>query len=66
MNTQEYLENLLEGSGHLNTFPLKTNEKSPNYGGYIKLDNKVYRLSAWEKNVKGKKSFSLKAIEFNL
>lgn len=29
MNTKKYLEELLEGSGHLNQFPMKTTDKSP-------------------------------------
>ena len=63
MNTKKYLEELLEGSGHLNPFRMKTNDKSPDYGGYIKIDDKIYRVSAWVKNKGGKKSISLKAVE---
>ncbi len=63
MNTKKYLQELLEGAGHLNQFPMKTTDKSPDYGGYIKIDNKIYRLSAWVKTKGGKKSLSLKAIE---
>ena len=62
MNTKKYLEELLEGSGHLNTFPMKTTDKSPDYGGYIKIEDKIYRLSAWVKTKGGKKSLSLKAV----
>ena len=63
MKTKKYLEELLEGSGHLNQFPMKTTDKSPDYGGYIKIEDKIYRLSAWVKTKGGKKSLSLKAIE---
>jgi hypothetical protein len=42
---------------------MKTTVKSPDYGGYIKIDDKIYRLSAWVKTKGGKKSLSLKAIE---
>ncbi len=64
MNTKKYLEELNEGSGHLNAFPMKTTDKSPDYGGYIKIEDKIYRLSAWVKTTKGgKKSLSLKAVE---
>lgn len=63
MNTKKYLEELLEGSGHLNAFPMKTTDKSPDYGGYIKIEDKIYRLSAWVKTKGGKKSLSLKAVE---
>ena len=63
MNTKKYLEGLLEGSGHLNPFPMKTTDKSPDYGGYIKIEDKIYRLSAWIKTKGGKKSLSLKAVE---
>ena len=62
MNTKKYLEELLEGSGHLNQFPMKTTDKSPDYGGYIKIEDKIYRLSAWVKTKGGKKSLSLKAV----
>ena len=62
MNTKKYLEELLEGSGHLNLFPMKTTDKSPDYGGYIKIEDKIYRLSAWVKTKGGKKSLSLKAV----
>ncbi len=65
MNTKKYLEELLEGSGHLNQFPMKTTDKSPDYGGYIKIEDKIYRLSAWVKTKGGKKSLSLKAVETN-
>ena len=62
MNTKKYLEELLECSGHLNPFPMKTTDKSPDYGGYIKIEDKIYRLSAWVKTKGGKKSLSLKAV----
>jgi hypothetical protein len=65
MNTKKYLEELLEGSGHLNKFPMKTTDKSPDYGGYIKIEDKIYRLSAWVKTKGGKKSLSLRAVEAN-
>ena len=63
MNTKKYLEELSEGSGHLNPFPMKTTDKSPDYGGYIKIEDKIYRLSAWVKTKGGKKFLSLKAVE---
>jgi hypothetical protein len=63
MDKKKYLEELLEGAGHLNQFPMKTTDKSPDYGGYIKIEDKIYRLSAWVKTKGGKKSLSLKAIE---
>ena len=63
MDTKKYLRGLLEGAGHLNKFPMKTTDKSPDYGGYIKINDKIYRLSAWIKTKGGKKSLSLKAVE---
>jgi hypothetical protein len=63
MNTKNYLEELLEGAGHLNQFPMKTTDKSPDFGGYIKIEDKIYRISAWVKTKRGKKSLSLKAVE---
>ena len=55
MDKKKYLEELLEGAGHLNQFPMKTTDKSPDYGGYIKIEDKIYRLSAWVKTKRGKK-----------
>lgn len=52
MNTKKYLNALLDGAGHLNKFPVKTTENGPDYGGYIKIGNKTYRLSAWVVNAK--------------
>ena len=65
MDKKKYLEELLEGAGHLNQFPMKTTDKSPDYGGYIKIEDKIYRLSAWVKTKGGKKSLSLKAVQAN-
>jgi hypothetical protein len=62
MKTKKYLEELWEGSGHLNQLPMKTTDKSPDYGGYIKIDDKIYRLSAWVKTKNGKKHLSLNAV----
>jgi len=63
MKQDKYLKTLLEGSGHLNQFPSKINEKGPDYGGYLKIDGKFYRISAWVKEKKGKKFLSIRAIE---
>ena len=41
MDKKKYLEELLEGAGHLNQFPMKTTDKSPDYGGYIKIEDKI-------------------------
>jgi hypothetical protein len=66
MKTDKYLQELEELNGHLNPFPMKTNDKSPDYGGYLKINNKVYRISAWvKKNKEGKKILSLKAMKCN-
>jgi hypothetical protein len=66
MTTKSYLESLLDMSGHLNQFPNKSNDIAPDYGGYIKIDDKIYRLSAWIKSKNGKKSLSIKAIEADI
>lgn len=63
MNTQKYLESLLESSGHLNKYPKKFSDKHPDYGGYIKINDKIYRLSAWVKEKNGIKNLSIKATE---
>ena len=66
MTTKKYLETLFEGSGHLNPYPTKINDNSPDYGGYIKIENKIYRISAWVKSKGGKKSLSLKASDVDI
>ena len=67
MNTKKYLQELLDGSGHLNPNVNKLHEKSPDYGGYIKIGKKIYRLSAWVKETKtGKKNVAIKAVEADL
>lgn len=63
--TEEYLEDLTDGTGHLNPLPGKLNDKSPDYSGYIKIDNKVYKLSGWVKLSGGKKKMSIKAVSAN-
>jgi uncharacterized protein (DUF736 family) len=64
MNTEKYLNLLLDGSGHLNPNPNKKNDKHPDYGGYIKIENKPYRISAWVKIRKnGKKFLSLNLVD---
>jgi len=66
MDQTKYLKTLLEGSGHLNPYSMKTSDKSPDCAGYLKLGGKIYRISAWEKVTStGKKTISLKAIEAN-
>jgi uncharacterized protein (DUF736 family) len=65
-NQTQYLKLLLEKSGHLNPYAEKTSEKAPDFGGYIKIDGKIYRLACWIKETKtGKKTLSLKASEAN-
>jgi len=66
MEQSKYLKTLLEGSGHLNSYSMKTSDKSPDCAGYLKLGGKIYRISAWEKVTStGKKTISLKAFEAN-
>lgn len=51
-----------EGSGSLfKNDKAKDNPKAPGYRGDIMIDGKVYRLSAWLKEGKNGKFFSLKA-----
>jgi hypothetical protein len=63
MKTNKYLKSLLEGSGHLNPFPVKTTESSPDYGGYLKIQGQNYRIVAWVKESNGRKTLSIKANE---
>ena len=63
MKTEKYLKTLNDGSGHLNPFPVKTKEKSPDYGGYLKLNGQHYKIVAWVKENNDRKTLSLKAIE---
>ena len=60
MTQKNYLKSLIDGSGHLNQYPQKKSEKHPDYGGFIKVENKVYRISAWIKIKNDKKFLSLK------
>jgi len=59
MTTKKYLKELQEGTGHLNPYSKKLNTDSPDYGGYIKIEDKIYRISAWINN----KKISIKATE---
>jgi hypothetical protein len=67
MNKNKYLKELLDGSGHLNKYPVKSNDKAPDYGGYVKIDNKIYRISAWVKFKNEKKFLSIRVhdLEYN-
>ena len=63
MKTEKYLKSLLEGNGHLNPFPIKSTENSPDYGGYIKINGQNYKIVAWVKENNGRKTLSIKAHE---
>jgi hypothetical protein len=63
MKTHKYLKSLQEGSGHLNPFPIKKTESSPDYGGYLKINGQNYRIVAWVKENNGRKTLSIKANE---
>ena len=63
MTTRKYLDELIDGSGHLNPYPMKIKDTSPDYGGYIKIDDKIYKVSAWVKSKGDRKSLALKATE---
>jgi len=66
-----YEKNILKQSATLSGFLQKTDNtitvddatSFPKNGGYIKIEDKIYRLSAWVKTKGGKKSLSLKAVE---
>ena len=62
MNTFTYLKTLLNTSGHMNINKLKSTENHPDYVGFIKLDNKIYKISGWFKNQKD--TISLRMIEY--
>ena len=65
MEINKYLDTLLDGSGHLNPFPKKLSAKAPDYGGYVKIDDKIYKISAWVHS-KGKRKFlSLRVFDFD-
>lgn len=67
MKTEKYFETLSNGSGHLNPYAVKTSDNSPEYGGYIKIDDKIYRVAAWIKKSKnGVKRLSLAIREFDI
>lgn len=64
MKKDNYLESLLNGSGHLNKNKLKEKISQPDFIGYIKIENKIYQLSAWEKSKDGQVFYSINAKEF--
>lgn len=65
-NTQRYIDSLFDGSGHINPNDKKTSEKAPDYGGFLKIDGKVYRISGWVKvNKAGNKGLSIKLQELD-
>ena len=64
MKKDKYLESLLNGSGHINKNKFKEKESQPDLIGYIKIENKIYRLSAWEKNKDGEVFYSINTKEF--
>lgn len=47
MTTEEYLETLKEGNGHLNPNYNKRKESHSDYGGYLKIDGCNIRIEAW-------------------
>jgi hypothetical protein len=63
MHKNTYLKNLIESCGHLNKNKLKTEEKQPDFQGFIKIENKIYKLAAWEKIKDDKLFYSLKATK---
>ena len=63
MKIKKYIKTLLEGSGHLNAMPFRRTNNSPHYGGYVKIQGKIYRITAWDKSNADKKTFSLKVVE---
>jgi len=71
MTTKKYLETLLNGAGHLNPNPNKKLNTHPDYLGYIKVEDKPFRISAWVKSTKDNKKFlsinlnELQPIEIN-
>ena len=62
-NQEGYINNLWNNSGHLNAYENKINDNSPDYGGYIKINERPYRISGWVKQKNGKKFLTLKIAE---
>jgi len=63
LTTEEYLERLDDNAGNLNRNFNKFKETSPDFGGFIKVENKVYRVSAWI-NPKSK-NISMRILKHN-
>lgn len=63
LTQEKYLSELIDGNGHITKNKFKTEKKQPDYQGYIKIDNKNYKLSAWERDNGRGTFFTIKAIE---
>jgi hypothetical protein len=56
-----YINSLSNNSGHINPVPEKFGAKNPDYNGYLKIDNTIFKVSGWvSENKSGNKSISLR------
>lgn len=66
-NTEKYLDDLSDNTGHLNANPYKMTDIQPDYTGFIKIENKIYKIAGWVKTGKsGQKMLSLKTTDLEL
>jgi hypothetical protein len=64
-NTNDYLDDLSNDNGHLNLNPFKKTEIHPDYTGFIKIENKIYKIAGWVKIRKdGQKNLALKTMDY--
>lgn len=63
LTTEEYLEYLGDNTGHVNKNPYKTLGAQPDYGGFLKVEGKIYKVAGW---IKPKtKSLTIKITRYN-
>lgn len=46
-STEEYLATLENNAGHINKNKLKSLSDQPDYGGFLKIEDRIFRVSAW-------------------
>jgi hypothetical protein len=63
MDKEEYIKNLKDGCGHLKRNENKPSTSSPDFTGYLKIDNIPYRIAVWENTNQHGTYFSMKATE---
>ena len=60
--TEQYLKTLENNAGHININKNKFLDDQPDYGGFVKIEDKIYRVSAWMNSKTKNISFRLKEV----